>query len=259
MTRFAIPTPQTRTRKHPLWDLAHLLRSEHQWVDLTHAFYPGQPRFESLPDEEVQTVCTVEETGFFVQRYHLVGQWGTHVDPPVHFVPGARTLDHIPITESLLPLVVVDVHEEVAENPDFVATPDTLLAWEERNGRIPEGAFVALRTDWSRRWSTHSLYGYDAAGFRHSPGWGVPALEFLAHHRNVVAIGHETTDTDPGERIDAGDFAAERYWLEQDRWQIELLTRLDEVPETGALISATWPKPREGSGFPARVFAILPN
>lgn len=255
----ATPDRTRATSFHPLWELAHQLRSHHRWVDLTHSFHPGQPRFAALPDEEVHTVFTVADAGFYVQSYQLVGQWGTHVDPPVHFVPHARTLDNIPVSESLLPLAVVDVHHEVEHNPDFVATPATLLAWEERNGRIPNGSFVALRTDWSRRWSTNSLNGFDDAGRRHSPGWSIAALEFLAHERGVVAIGHETTDTDPGQAIDAGDLRAERYWLEQDRWQIELLTGLDQVPETGAIISATWPKPREGSGFPARVFAILPE
>jgi len=33
---------------------------------------------------------------------------------------------------------------------------------------------------------------------------------------------------------------------------------LDEVPETGALAVVAFPKPKDGSGFPARVFAILP-
>jgi len=37
-----------------------------------------------------------------------------------------------------------------------------------------------------------------------------------------------------------------------------LMDNLDQVPEVGALIVATFPKPKNGSGFPARVFAILP-
>ncbi|CAA9405589.1 MAG: hypothetical protein AVDCRST_MAG06-2507, partial [uncultured Nocardioides sp.] len=41
------------------------------------------------------------------------------------------------------------------------------------------------------------------------------------------------------------------------RWQIEMLAGLDRVPATGALVVATWPKPQEGSGFPARVFALV--
>jgi kynurenine formamidase len=39
--------------------------------------------------------------------------------------------------------------------------------------------------------------------------------------------------------------------------QIELLANLDKVPEIGAFDSVTWPDIRDGTGFPARVFAIL--
>jgi kynurenine formamidase len=41
-------------------------------------------------------------------------------------------------------------------------------------------------------------------------------------------------------------------------YQIELLTNLDQVPESGAIGVVTFPKPKGGSGFPARVFAIMP-
>ena len=118
---------------------------------------------------------------------------------------------------------------------------------------------MALRTDWSKRWETDDLYGIDAEGKRNCPGWSLEALKFLRNERGVVAIGHETTDTDPGASIDAGNFGCELYWLQEDRWQIELLNNLAEVPETGALIVASWPKPKGGTGFPARVFAIVPN
>ena len=42
------------------------------------------------------------------------------------------------------------------------------------------------------------------------------------------------------------------------RATIELLTNLGEVPEEGALAVVAFPKPKDGAGFPARVFAILP-
>jgi kynurenine formamidase len=50
----------------------------------------------------------------------------------------------------------------------------------------------------------------------------------------------------------------EYYVLSTNHYQIELLTNLDQVPEFGALVVATFPKPKNGTGFPARVFAILP-
>jgi len=46
--------------------------------------------------------------------------------------------------------------------------------------------------------------------------------------------------------------------LKQNHYQIELMTNLDKVPEKGAIIISTFPKPENGSGFPARLFAIIP-
>jgi kynurenine formamidase len=88
-----------------------------------------------------------------------VGQWGTHVDPPAHFIQGLRTIDQISVKEMIMPLVVLDVHEKVAKNPDYVITMDDVRKWEKKNGKIPEGSFVAMRTDWSKRWPDAGSHG----------------------------------------------------------------------------------------------------
>lgn len=243
---------------YPLWSLQRRLLAEHTFTDLTHAFFPGQPHFPAFPDEERdQPFDMAEGAGFNVHRYTLVGQWGTHVDPPVHFVDGARPLDEVPIEQMLLPLVVLDISARVREDADAVATLADVRAWEERHGPIPDGAFVALRTDWSHRWPDNAaMANLDADGAAHYPGWSREVLEHLVERADVTAVGHETTDTDPGSNTSAGDYGLELYLLGHDKWQIELMTNLDQVPEAGALLVASWPKPRGGSGFPARVFAI---
>jgi kynurenine formamidase len=83
-------------------------------------------------------------------------------------------------------------------------------------------------------------------------------LKFLYEKRKITASGHETTDTDPGVATSKDDYSLETYILKSDHYQIELLTNLDQVPVYGALVVAAFPKPKKGSGFPARVFAILP-
>lgn len=246
-----------REQDHPLWSLRERLVRDHVFTDLTHAFFPGMPHFPAFPDEEREQVFEVEPDGFAVHRHTIVGQWGTHVDPPSHFVDGARSLDEVPVEQMILPLVVIDISERVAKDPDAVPTLDDVAAWESRHGRVPAEAFVALRTDWSRRWpDAEAIANVDADGTAHYPGWSRPVLEHLVAERGIRAIGHETTDTDPGSATSAGDYGLELYLLQQDRWQIELMTDLHRVPEAGALVVASWPKPRGGSGFPARVFAI---
>lgn len=242
---------------HPLWLFIESAHKGATFVDLTHAFHPGQPKFPLLPDEERSLVFSHETASFQIDRYHLVGQWGTHVDPPLHFVKGGRPLDQIPVNEMLLPLCVLDISGQVASNPDAVPSLDDLAAWEARNGKVPAGSFVALRTGWSARWPDAVRFANkDAGGVSHAPGWSMPVLQALFEDRGVAAIGHEQIDTDPGLATSAGSYAMENYVLRRDRWQIELLTNLETLPEAGALIAAMWPKARGGSGFPARAMAI---
>ncbi|MGO2674983.1 MAG: cyclase family protein, partial [Leuconostoc mesenteroides] len=54
-------------------------------------------------------------------------------------------------------------------------------------------------------------------------------------------------------------FEGEYYVLSSGHYQIELLANLDQVPATGALISISVPKVEKSPGFPARVFAIVPE
>lgn len=253
-----------RAPRPPFWGLLATLRSG-RFIDLTHAFEPGIPRWSGVPDASVETLYDFEPgvgtmgKGLLVHRYTLPGQWGTHVDPPAHFVKGLRTVDQIDVREMVLPLVVLDIHEAVAKDPDYMATMDDLLAWERMHGPIPPESFVALRTDWSKRWpDPAAMRNLDAQGVSHAPGWGRDVLRCLLEERGVTAIGHETLDTDPGSATSRGDYGLETYVLGRDRYQIEALTNLDRVPEAGAIVIAAFPKPKGGSGFPARVFAIAP-
>jgi kynurenine formamidase len=236
-----------------------------KYVDLTHAFAPGIPHWHGFPEEKLETAYWYEKgkgslgEGFFAEIYTHVGQWGTHVDPPAHFIRGLRTVDQITLQEMILPLVVIDVHEESAKNPDYTLSLDRVKKWETDHGPIPMGAFVAMRTDWSKKWPDGSaMENKDGRGISHYPGWTMPALKYLFEERKITASGHETTDTDPGVAASKDDATLETYILSTNHYQIELLANLDQVPESGALVVVSFPKPKGGSGFPARVFAICP-
>lgn len=231
-----------------------------RFVDLTHTFAPGIPHWKEMPDETVSRKFTIVKDGFNIDVFTHAGQWGTHVDPPAHFHAGMTTVDRIDPRQFLARLVVLDIHARVATNPDTVVSMDDVRDWERRHGPIPEGAFVALRTDWSKRWpSQAALQNVDAHGVAHYPGWSAPVLHYLYEQRHITASGHETTDTDPGSATTHDDYALESYVLGTGHFQIELLTHLDQVPEAGALVMVSFPKPKDGSGFPARVVAITPQ
>ena len=159
--------PASDTDALQLWQIQRTLASK-KYVDLTHEFAPGIPRWPGFPDETRKTIYWYDPpkdvsaaadkrpdtmgSGFFSELFTHVGQWGTHVDPPAHFIRGLRTVDQIDPKEMILPLVLIGVHAEAASNPDYTLSLERMKKWEKDHGQIPSGAFVAMRTDWSKRW-----------------------------------------------------------------------------------------------------------
>ena len=167
-------------------------------MDLSHQINAESPHFPALPALQQEDLFTLKD-GFHVQKFTVVGQYGTHIDAPIHFVEGGRWLDEIDLKDLLLPLYVIDKSKEVAENPNFILSKQDILDFEAEHGQIAEGAFVAFRSDWSKRWPDQdAMRNLDENGVQQSPGWSREALEFLIHERHVKAVGHETFDTDAG-------------------------------------------------------------
>jgi kynurenine formamidase len=239
---------------------AYAVLHDAAFIDLTHEFGPDTPHWKGFKPETVTTLYTIPKDGFHAEGFCHPGQWGTHVDPPAHFHDGLKTVDQIDPREFLLRLVVLDVHEQVGKNPDYVVSLDDVKRWEAKHGVIPAGSFVVLRTDWSKRWPDDAaMQNRDAKGLAHYPGWSKPVLQFLYETRKITASGHETTDTDPGLAVNKDDYSLESYILGTNHYQIELLANLDKVPEAGALVMVSFPKPVNGTGFPARVVALVPK
>ena len=228
-----------------------------RFVDLTHAFGPSTPVWSGFGPATMAAATepktlepyTIEKHGFRSTYYSLVGQYGTHVDPPAHFRADGLTMDQIPLKDMILPLVVFDITPLLQTRPNHALGVADIQAWESRHGRVPRGAFAALRTD------MHKDVESNPARFKRHPfpAWSLESVKFLFEQRGIVAIGHESLDTDatPG-------FDAETWVLKNNHYQIEVMANLDQVPPTGAVIVVTWPKVRHGLGFPARAFAILP-
>jgi kynurenine formamidase len=238
-------------------DRAYRTLAKKRFVDLTHSFGPdtpvwsgfGQAKISPAADPKTKEPYTLAKDGFRSTYYEMVGQYGTHVDPPAHFAKGGVTMDKIPLKQMILPLVVFDATPLLGKNPNHAFSVSDIKAWERKHGRVPKGSFAALRTDMSKDFER------DPERFKRQPfpAWSLEAIKFLYEQRGVIATGHESLDTDTTDKMDS-----ETYLLKAGHYQIEVMTNLDQVPAKGALIFVTWPKVRDGLGFPARAIAILP-
>ena len=183
---------------------------------------------------------------------------GTHLDSPVHFAEGRRTLDAIPIEQLVGPAVVVDVRAAAERDPDHRVSAAEIEAWEAPYGRIEPGTIVFVRTGWGSRWPDRARYlGSDVPGdveHLHFPGLGADAAQLLVERR-VDGVGIDTASLDPGP---SRDFVAHRVLGAADVYGLENVAQLERLPVRGATVFALPMKIAEGSGGPVRILAILP-
>jgi kynurenine formamidase len=239
-------------------------------VDLTQPLGPDTPViglppiFASSPGVSVEQISRYDEAGpgWYWNTIRLGEHTGTHFDAPVHWISGKdlpdNRCDTIPPARFVGPACVIDVSREAAADPDFLLTPERILAWEEQHGRIPAGAWVLLRTDWSKRTDPAAFLNVGEGG-PHSPGFHQSASAFLAHERDVLGVGVETVGTDAGQ---AGTFDPpfpnHGIMHGAGKFGLASLCNLDQLPPTGAIVIAAPLKLVDGSGSPLRVLAIAP-
>jgi kynurenine formamidase len=239
-------------------------------VDLSQPLGPDTPVIDLPPmfgaspglTMEVISRYDAKGPGWYWNTLHLGEHTGTHFDAPVHWITGKdlpdNRTDTIPARKFVGPACVIDVTADVEASPDFLLTPERIQAWEAQHGRIPAGAWLLLRTGWSRRTDPKAFLNASADG-PHAPGFHKTASHFLAHDRDVLGVGVETVGTDAGQ---AGTFDPpfpnHTIMHGAGKFGLASLCNLDQLPATGAIVIAAPLKIVEGSGSPVRVLAITP-
>jgi kynurenine formamidase len=158
--------------------------------------------------------------------------------------------------------------DKVEADLDYRLTVGDLLDWEARNGEIPKGAIVVMRS------GNHKYYGDKKRYFgypdgimekdpkdtdhMHFPGFHSDAAKWLVENRDIVGVGVDTPSTDYGQcTADAEcDYDVHQILAKENIWGLENLANLDMLPEKGYVLYNMVYKLKEGSGGPSRVFAV---
>jgi kynurenine formamidase len=240
-------------------------------VDLTQPLSPETPviglppMFAASPPFSIDVLSRFDESGpaWYWNTIRMGEHTGTHFDAPVHWISGKDLPDNachsIPARRFVGPACVIDVIAEVDKDPDFLLTPQHILAWEASHGTIPAGAWVLLRTGWSRRRDPAAFLNVASDG-PHSPGFHRSASELLAHDRDVLGVGVETIGTDAGQAATFDPpFPNHAIMHGAGKFGLASLTNLDQLPAVGAIVIAAPLKIVDGSGSPVRVLALAPG
>lgn len=226
---------------------------EGRLVDLTHTLSPEFPGY--LPEWSIsfEQVTTFEKNGFNLKKWTLYEHFGTHIDAPIHFSKDGLTADRIPVAHLMCPLVKVDIAAKAAGDADAQVTPDDLAAWEGRHGAIPQGACVAMFSGWEARLASGTYTNRDAGGVMHFPGFH-PEAAALMIERGALGMAVDTLSLDIGK---SSTFDTHYAWLPTNRWGLENVANLGELPESGATIIVGAPKVIDATGGPSRVLALV--
>ena len=236
-----------------------------EWIDLGYdlsaetVYWPTSAPFVMETVAEGRT-----EAGYYYSAYAFCAaeHGGTHIDAPIHFAEGKRTVDEIPLSQLIGPAVNIDVSERTLADRDYLITVEDIAAWEARHGRIEDGNIVFLQTGYGKYWPDAARYlgtakrGPEGVAELHFPGLHPEAARWLVSKRRIRAVGIDTASIDYGQ---SKTYESHVALMTADVPAFENVANLESLPARGAHVVALPIKIKGGSGGPLRIAAFLPD
>ena len=240
-----------------------------QVIDLTQPLRPSTPVIQLPPPLAPSQPFRIEEIARYDERgpawywnnFSCGEHTGTHFDAPIHWISGRdlpnNSVDTIPVQHFVAPACVIDCSADVQANDDYLLSVADIERYEAAHGRIPKGAWVLMRTDWSKRSDPEAYQNFDETG-QHTPGPSTEAVRFLVEQRDVLGFGSEAIGTDAGQGYHLRPpYPCHYYMHGAGRYGLQCLSNLDLLPPTGAVLICPPLKIEKGSGSPLRVLALV--
>lgn len=233
-----------------------------QWIDLSHDFSEETIYWVTAEPFKRTTVAEGKtDNGYYYSAYNYSAaeHGGTHIDAPVHFAEGKKTVDQIELDQLIAPGVKIDVSTKAADR-DYQITADDIRNWETENGKIPEWCIVLFQIGFAAKWPNKKEYlGTDQRGEAvvkdlHFPGLHPDAAKWLVENRKIHAVGIDTASIDHGQSTSFGSHVA---LMTNNIPAFENVANLDRLPAKGFHIFALPMKIKGGSGGPLRIAAFI--
>lgn len=208
---------------------------------LGHVFSADASVFPGDPPPEIEIVFTVPTDGFLVEMVDTGTHTSTHLDAPIHFIDGGRSVDELAAEEFVWPAYVIDVRDRMTGTPAdaFQLEVADIRAHEREHGRIPSGAMVIIQTGFDAFFGTPAFLA-DA------PGFSGAAVQWMVDERGVRGVGSDTFGPDW-----TGDFDFDATYtiLANDGVALPGLNNVDSLATVGDIIMAPTVALIDGSGY----------
>jgi kynurenine formamidase len=238
--------------------------TEGAWLDLTYdlssetVYWPTSERFKLETVAEGKTPA-----GYYYSAYKFCAaeHGGTHIDAPIHFAEGRKSVDQLPLSQLIGPAIKIDVSAKALSDRDYLISVDDIQAWESRHGSIRDGSIVFFETGYGRFWPDAEKYlgtalrGDAGVAVLHFPGLHPDAAAWLVSNRRIKAVGIDTASIDYGQ---SKTYDTHVTLMTNNIPAFENVAELGQLPATGAHVIALPIKIKGGSGGPLRIAALLP-
>ena len=210
------------------------------YLDLSHSIEMGMPVYPGTEPPEIREANTFESDGFREKRISLHSHTGTHMDAPSHILPGAKSLDDLPVGAFTGGARLLDVRHLEGRRITLPNLKDLLGS----AGDLGETDFLLLRTGWDQYWGTEAY-------FSAYPTLDKDAAAWLASHQ-LKGLGLDCISAD----VPSGnELPIHRILLTAGMLIIENLCHLDRVP-SGSFEFFGFPLPiHDADGSPVRAVA----
>jgi kynurenine formamidase len=232
-------------------------------VDLTYTFSKETIYWVTAREFELDVVYKGDtDKGYFysANNFATAEHGGTHIDAPIHFSKTGQTVEEIPLNHLMGNAIKVDVSAKAINNPDYLVSIEDFKAWEQKEGRIPDGVIIILETGFSRYYPDKLKYmgtnkrGADAVKELHFPGLSPEAAQWLVDNRKIHAIGIDTPSIDYGQ---SQYFKSHVILLSKNIPAFENVANVAQLPSKGFQVIALPMKIKDGTGSPLRIVALL--
>lgn len=170
---------------------------------------------------------------------------GTHMDAPAHCFPAGKTIESIELENLIIDCVTINCSTTADEN--FVATPETVTAFERTHGKIQPNSLVIFNTGWATHWSNPTKYRNDLR----FPSIHEDTAKFLLE-RHIVGLGTDTLSAD----AKGNAFPVHRAVLGAGKYLVENIANAAELPASGAKLLVMPIKIENGTEAPIRLVAL---
>ena len=168
--------------------------------DVTRPVYPGMPLYPGDPPTEVETLASVARgDAYTLSRVCLSAHAGTHVDAPLHYLPGGASVDQLPLDVLTGPCLVrpVFVSRVDAAALAGLALPPGTHRLLLQTAAIPGDAHLTGDgAAWLVAWGVR-LVGLDRLSVD-GPGGDFPAHRTLLGAGVIILEGLELAPVPPG-------------------------------------------------------------